>query len=484
MTKSKVKQEGQIYTPLFIVQNMLDFMGYNGRGILQKNIMENSAGDGVFLVEIVKRYCEEFLKMSNDLSLLHEHLETYIYGIEKDIIAWEQCIKNLDSIVSPYKINVKWNIICKDTLSVASLYYKKMDFVVGNPPYVRVHNLENNYNTIKTYTFSQNGMTDLYLVFFEIGLNMLTKNGKMCLITPSSCLKSKAGHYFREYIKNTKNLSKIIDLEHYQPFEATTYTMITLFDNTKTYEELEYFTYDTKNLCPKYQDTLSYEIIYINTKIYLTNKSDITFLADIENHYKNVIKKSVAVKNGFATLADDVFIGDFNFGDNVIDVVKASTGMRVKCIFPYDENGTPLTVEDIKQIPKLYEYFLKNKPALEKRSILNKDEWFLFGRSQGLKDVFKEKISVNQLIKDKNSLKIHALRKGEGIYGGLYILCKNSAQEIKDILSNDDFLDYVRSLKNYKSGGYYTFSSQDLEKFLTYKLDKRNLYELSFFRNN
>ena len=52
-----------------------------------------------------------------------------------------------------------------------------MDYVLGNPPYVRVHNLGDSFDLIKNFLFAQNGMTDLYIVFYEIGLRMLNKDG-------------------------------------------------------------------------------------------------------------------------------------------------------------------------------------------------------------------------------------------------------------------------------------------------------------------
>ncbi|MEJ3568453.1 Eco57I restriction-modification methylase domain-containing protein [Ureaplasma parvum] len=61
-----------------------------------------------------------------------------------------------------------------------------MDFVIGNPPYVRIHNLIKEPNLIKNYLFSNKGMTDLYIIFYEIGIKMLNKNGILCYITPSS----------------------------------------------------------------------------------------------------------------------------------------------------------------------------------------------------------------------------------------------------------------------------------------------------------
>ena len=34
----------------------------------------------------------------------------------------------------------------------------------------------------------------------------------------------------------------------------------------------------------------------------------------------------------------------------------------------------------------------------------------------------------------------------------------------------DSVIKYLKSLRKYKSGGYYTFSSKDLEKYLMYRL--------------
>ena len=78
----------------------------------------------------------------------------------------------------------------------------------------------------KKFKFAEDGMTDLFIVFFEIGFNMLAKGGLMCLITPSSWLSSLAGTNLRKTYQTHQNLSGVIDLEHFQPFEATTYTLI------------------------------------------------------------------------------------------------------------------------------------------------------------------------------------------------------------------------------------------------------------------
>ena len=60
--------------------------------------------------------------------------------------------------------------------------------------------------------------------------------------------------------------------------------------------------------------------------------------------------------------------------------------------------------------------------------------------------------------------------KGSGVYGGLYILTDLPRKRISDVLLTGDFMDYISLLGKYKSGGYYTFSSKDLKRYLYYKL--------------
>ncbi|MDE6060727.1 MAG: SAM-dependent methyltransferase, partial [Clostridia bacterium] len=218
---SAEKLKGRFYTPEFIVNNVLDLSSYHGQSILKKHAIDNSCGDGAFLVAIVDRYCNEFLKISSDLQSLSEELSTYIHGIEIDEIESKKCIENLNCVISKYGLNsVNWDIKCADTLTVDT-YNGKMDFVLGNPPYVRVHNLGGSLDNIKKYSFAQNGMTDLYIVFYEIGLKMLNNNGVLGYITPSSFFNSVAGKYMRLYLVNNNLIEKIVDMKHFPSFSAT-----------------------------------------------------------------------------------------------------------------------------------------------------------------------------------------------------------------------------------------------------------------------
>lgn len=162
----KIKHRGKIYTPDYLVKIILNQGNYVDGNINKKHVIDNSCGDGQFIVHIVDRYVNDFFKNSNNISELKNQLETYIHAIEIDKNEINTCIDRCNKLVSAYGIeNVNWDFINGDTLQIDK-FNNKMDFVVGNPPYVRVHNLNDNFNSVKNYLFGNGGMTDLYIIFY------------------------------------------------------------------------------------------------------------------------------------------------------------------------------------------------------------------------------------------------------------------------------------------------------------------------------
>ena len=73
-------------------------------------------------------------------------------------------------------------------------------------------------------------------------------------------------------------------------------------------------------------------------------------------------------------------------------------------------------------------------------------------------------------MRDKESIKLNLADVGSGVYGGLYILTDLPEDAVKSALVSDEFIAYVKILKKYKSGGYYTFNSKDVCQFLNFML--------------
>ena len=266
---------GEVFTPSAIVTNMLDLIGYSSCSILNKHIIDNSCGEGAFLTEIVKRYCNEIYKQTDQTDIIKSHLETYIHGIDIKPESIKQCIINLDKVVKEYGIyNVNWDVICCDALSVKR-FNEKMDYVVGNPPYVRIHNIQNRSDI----PYELSGMTDLYIAFYYLGLDMLSETGQLCYITPSSVFNSKASCDLRAKLIRDNLIETIVNYRHLDVFNAKTYSAIThLNKNKKDSDTIRY--YEPNDCNEKYNNsvTLSSDEFYINGSFYFSH-----------NKYNNVL---------------------------------------------------------------------------------------------------------------------------------------------------------------------------------------------------
>ena len=472
----KEKRFGQIYTPGFLVKDILDFAGYKSEeNILEKHVIDNSCGDGAFLLEVVRRYCKAYSqlhgkKQKKELSL---QLHKYIHGIELDVVSYGECLRNLKKLAEELDLPlVNWDVRNADTMTVAE-FDGMMDFVVGNPPYVRVHNLDKDFQRVKRYRFCDGGMTDLYLVFYEIGLRMLAQNGRLCYIAPSSWINSVAGKNMREHLQSAGCLRGIIDLQHYQAFNATTYTAITLLENGYSGDSLVYNVYEGPNRI-HFIDNIDYKDAFFDGALFLGDKKT---LAEFKKMKTAQVPSLVEVKNGFATLADDVFIADsFSFSRFTIPVIKASTGKWYKAFYPYDTDGNPIAREKVFSDVRVASYLEGSKEILLKgRHETECPDWFRYGRTQALKDVRLRKYAINTVIRDVASIKLNAVPEGAGVYSGLYIITDVPEKRLREVILCDDFIQYVSLLKKYKSGGYYTFNSRELKQYLNYKLQEVKL---------
>lgn len=506
----KKKKDGKIFTTPNTVTHMLrDVLDYyncvdlgDGTHVwpnIKKHIIDNSCGDGAFLSKIVELFCSRngyFYKDAEKNCTIRKEvskkeikrcLETYIHGIELDPAEYEKCIKNLDEKAAWYGITgVKWDIQNRDALSCHD-YDGKMDYVVANPPYIRVHDLECD---LSDYSFADEGMTDIYLAFYELGFRMLNDTGRMCYIAPSSWFVSGAGQKMRDYVLENQCLAKVEDYGHLQLFEnATTYVAIELFTKDKN-DTVEYW---KMGVTPDdgrwyYADAVKtvvkYDDMVIDGKFYFGTKEQLDWMREIIEYGKSLKKedKAFEVKNGFATLADDIFIGtDFTWlsEDYVISVIKASNKKWTTCIYPYDKEGKLVCEEEFKKKAGLqYIQLSKNRDKLEARS--TEEPWYAFGRTQAINDVQKTKWAIKSIVKSEKDLEPELVKPGSGVYGGLYILpkikeCKFVKYYLDITLQSHYFMDYVKMLRKYKSGGYYTFSSKELENYLnwTYKTTKK-----------
>lgn len=465
----KKKKRGQVFTPGYMVQSMLDWAGYQGPVVIGKHVADNSCGEGAFLTAIVDRYIRQAQAEGMALPEIKRHLRTYIHGMDIDPKAVSQCRRNLDAVASGFGIRgVKWRVFRINTLR-GGIFDGLMHYIIGNPPYVRIHNLNDlTCEMAKEQSFNDKGNIDLYLLFFEMSFKMLRVGGQLCYITPVSWLYSKAAETFRRYVVQQNNLLELVDMGHFQVFPGvSTYTLVSRFQAGGTDGPVSYFTFCPQSLSRIKISTFPIEAMYVNSAFCPAPSETL----DRIRHIKNASYDGpYTVKCGFATLADKIFMND-HIPDSpfTIPVLKASTGQWLKCFYPYDRDNVPVPYHRIEECPALDIYLQKHKEQLEKRDS-RQAGWWQFGRTQALASVWTDKLGINMLLRHVDDIKISFVPQGQGLFNGYYITAPtcDELQKAFGYIRSGTFVDFVKSLKKYKSGGYYTFSPKDLEQYLNY----------------
>lgn len=486
----KSKHLGQVYTPEWIVREILDGLSYQGQSILKKTILEPACGQGAFLVEIVYRYIQAAHSASYTNAAIIADLETYIYGIEIDDIAHQKCIDNLNNLCESL-LDMKptrWRIFHQDTLTVYQDYLGFFDYIAGNPPYIRIHNLPEQIRGIikKQFRFTK-GTTDLYLVFFEMAFQMIKPTGKLGYITPNSFLYNSSYNEFRTYLNAERHLNSITDFKSYKVFNGfSTYTAISLFDFSRLYNEFEYNLFIDQQI--KSVNQIKLDDLEASKWVLFSDEND-QFIKNLFSNKSVELECLFNIQYGFATLRDRIFISDCTDIDdtycefNGYKIEKAILNKIVKgskyrgeekdiewIIFPYkfqDGRYVIYTEEELcKEFPLAYSYLLHNKTELLSRDRDKNSEWYAFGRSQGIQTSHNEKIVISTLMKDR--IQFYYLPKDVFVYSGLFITKKDESTDwdiIDDVLSSDDFSHYIRLTGKDFSGGYKSISSKQIKKY-------------------
>ena len=94
------------------------------------------------------------------------------------------------------------------------------DAVIGNPPYVRQEQLAPVKPYLQSaYAETYHGMADLYVYFYQQGLQLLRQGGRMSYIVTNKWMRAGYGEPLRSYFAKESAIEQIVDFGHAPIFE-------------------------------------------------------------------------------------------------------------------------------------------------------------------------------------------------------------------------------------------------------------------------
>lgn len=125
-----------------------------------------------------------------------------------------------------------WVITGDYLLDTADLI-NQADFVVGNPPYIRLEDLERGGEAYRAAYPTMVGRADIYVAFFEAALRHLRPEGVCGFICADRWMFNQYGAELRAFITSRFGVDAIIQMHHANAFEAevSAYPAITIIRN-------------------------------------------------------------------------------------------------------------------------------------------------------------------------------------------------------------------------------------------------------------
>jgi len=487
------KNNGMVYTPYSIKEYILE------KVMVQRNppkIIDPACGCGSFLVSAAKKMKERYQISYKEI------FSKYIFGVDIDKHSIEKALVLFNLLAleegeEPIEASTLLKIGNALDVLKNEEYTKKFDIVIGNPPYVRAKNIDESIKaSLKNWTVVS-GNVDLYIPFYQVGIELLNDNGKLGYISPNTFLQSVNGRKLRTYLVDLKKEICILDFRETQAFkDVTHYTSICIIDMEKRSNAIMYALLNGKSSLFQYEFTKYVMESYIENAEWRFGNTEIDKV--IKNIEKPTSKlEDYKIRNGLATLKNDLFIFKEEEEDNsyyyrvyegikykiekaiCINVAKPNI-MRnendlkekiEKAIYPYKKCNNRIEIipeTELAEIyPETYKFLLSNKQTLLKRDKGKVDKypaWYAYGRTQGMNNQGK-KLLIPYMA--EKGVAIVSQEEDLLFYCGYAIFSESveTLQILKKLIESRVFLYYISNTSKPYSKGYMSLAKNYIKTF-------------------
>ena len=135
----------------------------------------------------------------------------------KALTSLDHTIREGNSVIQDPAIHSKafdWQAAFPEVLAQGGF-----DVVVGNPPYIRQEWLAPFKPYWEQRYRSYHGVADIFVYFFEQGIELLRPGGQLAFITSGSWVRANFGAPLRKFLSTDARMISMVDFGEFQPFE-------------------------------------------------------------------------------------------------------------------------------------------------------------------------------------------------------------------------------------------------------------------------
>ena len=233
------EKNGAVFTKPWVVDLILDLVGYTvDRPLHDQLVVEPAAGDGSFLLPIAERLTQSCALHGVPLNCCRSSILAYELDEISATLARERLqklLRNQGAKAGDAEVLADSWVRTGDYLMDASHLGGVADFVVGNPPYIRLEDLENGGELYRSAYPTMVGRADIYVAFFEAALRHLKAGGACGYICADRWMFNQYGAELRRFITSRFGVETVIQMHHADAFEkdVSAYPAVTIIRNGK-----------------------------------------------------------------------------------------------------------------------------------------------------------------------------------------------------------------------------------------------------------
>lgn len=220
-----IEQEyGAVFTRRWVVELILDVAGYTpDRDLMQLRAIEPACGDGAFLGPIVDRLIESHQLHGGDLAgaasairacdLQPGHVTGCRQLVADRIVAAGVAATDAEMLADAW--------VSHDDFLLGSHELGTADFVLGNPPYIRLEAVPATISdAYRRACQTMAGRSDVFVGFFEVGLKALKPGGALGFICADRWMRNQYGQRLRNLVTSHYSVEATIEMHDVDAFEA------------------------------------------------------------------------------------------------------------------------------------------------------------------------------------------------------------------------------------------------------------------------
>ncbi len=225
---------GAVFTRRWIVELILDLVGYTSdHDLAVMRAIEPACGSGAFLGPMVERLSKSCRRHGRqifeatdairacDLQPLHVFDGRRV--VEERLIADGWAARDAGFLAE------RW-VVHEDFL-LSDHEHGVADFVLGNPPYIRLEAVSSQRSdAYREVCKTMAGRSDVYVGFFEVGLNALRPGGALGFICADRWMRNQYGQRLRSMVSTRFSVETVIEMHDVDAFdeEVSAYPSVTV----------------------------------------------------------------------------------------------------------------------------------------------------------------------------------------------------------------------------------------------------------------